>query len=239
MLLGIDTSGAVSVAVARGELTGPAPEILQVRADERSRHHDEVLLSLIDEVLTAAGVERSELTGIVVGRGPGPFTGLRVGLVSARSIAAVLGVPLYGLSSLDGLAHQALAGLGSAQEGPAHEGAFTVGVALAARRREVYHARYRRGVSGEVTRIADPAVDAPAAVADELTACDILVGSGTGIYPELLPATAELVHVDAGHLLLAAAALSARGADLSSTEPMYLREPDAAKPTARKSALGR
>ncbi|ATG51339.1 tRNA (adenosine(37)-N6)-threonylcarbamoyltransferase complex dimerization subunit type 1 TsaB [Brachybacterium vulturis] len=234
MLLGIDTSGAVSTAVARGELTGPAPEILQVRSDERSRHHDEVLLDLIDQTLQAAGVERTELTGVVVGRGPGPFTGLRVGLVSARSIAAVLGVPLHGLSSLDALAHQALAALGPAPEGP-----VSVGVALDARRREVYHARYRRESTGEVTRTAEPAVHTPADVADELTACDVLVGSGTGIYPELLPATMDLVHVDAGHLILAAAALSARGEDLSSTEPMYLREPDAAKPTARKSALGR
>ena len=115
MLLGIDTSGAVSTAVARGALPGPAAagttapgaplEILQVRSDERSRHHDEVLLALIDETLHAAGVERGALTGVVVGRGPGPFTGLRVGLVSARSIAAVLGIPLHGLSSLDALAH--------------------------------------------------------------------------------------------------------------------------------------
>ncbi|MDN5821081.1 MAG: tRNA (adenosine(37)-N6)-threonylcarbamoyltransferase complex dimerization subunit type 1 TsaB [Brachybacterium sp.] len=234
MLLGIDTSGAVSTAVARGELTGSAPEILQVRSDERSRHHDEVLLDLIEETLSAAGIERAELTGVVVGRGPGPFTGLRVGLVSARSIAAVLGVPLHGLSSLDALAHQALAAHGPAQAGP-----VTVGVALDARRREVYHARYRRETSGDVTRIAEPAVNTPADVADELTACDVLVGSGTGIYPELLPATMDLVHVDAGHLILAAAALRARGEDLTSTQPMYLREPDAAKPTARKSALGR
>ena len=219
MLLGIDTSGAVSTAVARGALPGPAAagttapgaplEILQVRSDERSRHHDEVLLALIDETLHAAGVERGALTGVVVGRGPGPFTGLRVGLVSARSIAAVLGIPLHGLSSLD------------------------------ARRREVYHARYRREAGGEISRVADPAVAAPAEVAEELTACDLLVGSGTRLYPELLPATADLVHVDAGHLLLAAAALTARGEDLTSTEPLYLREPDAAKPTARKSALGR
>ncbi len=234
MLLGIDTSGAVSVAVARGELAGSEIEILEVRSDDRSRHHDEVLLDLIDETLRAAEVERGELTGVVVGRGPGPFTGLRVGLVSARSIAAVLGVPLHGLSSLDALAHQALAGAGPAQDGP-----LTVGVALDARRREVYHARYRRDASGEITRIAEPAVNTPADAAADLTACDLLVGSGTGLYPELLPATAELVHVDAGHLLLAAASLVARGEDLSSTEPMYLREPDAAKPTARKSALGR
>lgn len=234
MLLGIDTSGAVSTAVARGELTGPAPEILQVRSDERSRHHDEVLLSLIDETLEAAGTDRSAITGVVVGRGPGPFTGLRVGLVSARSIAAVLGVPIHGLSSLDALAHQAFAASGPASEGP-----LTVGVALDARRREVYHARYRRSTEGEVTRIEEPAVGAPADVSAELTACDVLVGSGTGIYPELLPATLDLVHVDAGHLILAAAQLLARGEDLTSTEPMYLRAPDAAKPTGRKSALGR
>ena len=237
MLLGIDTSGAVSVAVARGELTGPAPEILRVRSDERSRHHDEVLLDLVESTLREAGVERSELTGVVVGRGPGPFTGLRVGLVSARSIAAVLGVPLHGLSSLDALAHQAIAGLEPAEA--AGVGPVTVGVALDARRREVYHARYRREEDGTILRTADPAVDVPAAVAAQLTACDLLVGSGTSVYPELLPATADVVHVDAGHLILAAAALSARGEDLSSTEPMYLREPDAAKPTARKSALGR
>ena len=249
MLLGIDTSGAVSVAVSRGELPAGAEgaaeadgsaragaaalEILAVRSDTRSRHHDEVLLALVEETLQAAGVTREQLSGVVVGRGPGPFTGLRVGLVSARSIAAVLGVPLHGLSSLDALAHQALAEV-SAARGP-----VTVGVALDARRREVYHARYRREADGAVTRIAEPAVHAPAEVAEELTACDLLVGSGTALYPELLPATAELEHVDAGHLLLAAAQLAARGEDLTSTEPMYLREPDAAKPTARKSALGR
>ena len=148
MLLGIDTSGAVSVAVARGELAGdstdPSPEILAVRSDTRSRHHDEVLLALVEETLQAAGVTRGELTGVVVGRGPGPFTGLRVGLVSARSIASVLGVPLHGLSSLDALAHEALAAV------PAERGPITVGVALDARRREVYHARYRREVDGEI-----------------------------------------------------------------------------------------
>ncbi|AXK45741.1 tRNA (adenosine(37)-N6)-threonylcarbamoyltransferase complex dimerization subunit type 1 TsaB [Brachybacterium saurashtrense] len=236
MLLGIDTSGAVSVAVARGALTGDGapPEVLAVRSDTRSRHHDEVLLPLIEQTLEEAGTSRAELTGVVVGRGPGPFTGLRVGLVSARSMAAVLGVSLHGLSSLDALAHQALAAHPDGGEGP-----DSVGVALDARRREVYHARYRRDPAGAITRTAEPAVAAPADVADLLTACDLLVGSGTALYPELLPATDELVHVDAGHLLLAAAALSARGEDLTSTEPMYLREPDAAKPTARKSALGR
>src|SRR5699024_7433313 len=160
---GIDTSGAVSTAVARGDLTGPAPELLQVRSDARSRHHHQVLLALIDETLQAACAERRAFAGGVVGRGRGPFTGLRVGPVSARSIAAVLGVPLHGLCSLDALAHQALAALE-----PAAEGSVTVGVALGARRREVYHARYRREASGEILRIAEPAVGTPADVAESL-----------------------------------------------------------------------
>src|SRR5699024_1567590 len=82
MLLGIDTSGAVSVAVARGDLPGPGgtddtggptagPEILAVRVDARSRHHDEVLLELIDTVVAEAGATRGDLTGVIAGRGPG------------------------------------------------------------------------------------------------------------------------------------------------------------------------
>ena len=260
MLLGIDTSGAVSVAAARGTLGGPESlEVLAVAGDDRARHHDEVLLGLVDEVLAAAGATRSEVTGVVAGRGPGPFTGLRVGLVVARTIAAVLDVPLVGVCSLDALAHEALAeadaasgsadaASGSADAaagpddpavGPGAGAPLTVAVALDARRREVYHARYRRTEGGDLVREHGPAVGAPADVAAELTACDLLVGSGAALYPELLPATSSLAHAGAGHLLQVASQLVARGEDLTDTAPLYLREPDAAKPTARKSALGR
>ena len=85
MLLGIDTSGAVSVAIVGGDLDGLDLDVRHVRSDARARHHDEVLLGLIDAVLQDAGIARDQLSGIVVGRGPGPFTGLRVGLVAARS----------------------------------------------------------------------------------------------------------------------------------------------------------
>ena len=220
MILAIDTSGAVSAAVVAGE------EILASRMDARARHHDEVLLQMIDQVLTDAGITRGDLTGVVVGRGPGPFTGLRVGLVTARSIAAMLRLPLHGLSSLDGLALQAHR---------QHPEARSIGVALDARRSEVYWATYRAGE--QLSTVDEPAVSAPGVAAASLNGCDVLVGAGAHLWPELTP-TGDLQHVDAGHLALAAAVQQAAGADLSSTEPMYLRAPDAKKPTGRKSALG-
>lgn len=247
MLLGIDTSGAVSVALVRAEGTGlgsgaapaaptggrsPEPEVLAVRSDTRARHHDEVLLTLVDEVLSEAGAARTDLTGVVAGRGPGPFTGLRVGLVVARAIAAALDIPLYGVCSLDALALQALTAAGPAREGR------SIAVALDARRREVYWAQYRADAEGAVVRLEGPAVSAPAEVSEDLRSADLLVGSGTELYPDLLPATARIPHVDAGALVAVAARLAAQGQDLSDTEPMYLREPDAAKPSVRKSALG-
>lgn len=233
MWLGIDTSGAVSVAVARGRLgSAEPPEILSVRSDVRARHHDEVLLGLVDDALHDAGVRRGDLEGVVVGRGPGPFTGLRVGLVVARTIAAALDIPLHGVCSLDALALQSLDGASDAAEGR------IVAVALDARRREVYWALYDASRVSRLTRTEGPAVSAPADVADRLTAADVLVGSGAELYPELLPATASIPHADAGALITVASQLAARGVDLSSTEPLYLREPDAAKPSVRKSALG-
>ncbi|MCG7443495.1 MULTISPECIES: tRNA (adenosine(37)-N6)-threonylcarbamoyltransferase complex dimerization subunit type 1 TsaB [Dermabacter] len=229
LTLGIDTSGAVSVAVA------DACQVLSRRMDERARHHDEVLLEMIDAALAEAGASRADISCVVAGRGPGPFTGLRVGLVTARSIATILGARLIGLPSLDAIALEA------AKESP---DAKTIAVALDARRREVYWALYE--VSGdvsddssrEIVRTFEPGVAAPAEVASSLAAADVLVGSGAHLYPEILPPTGELRHADAGFLIQAALSAEARGEDLSSTEPLYLREADAAKPKRRKSTLG-
>ena len=152
MLLGIDTSGAVSVAVARGELTGPAPEILQVRSDERSRHHDEVLLALIDEAMRAAGAERSELTGVVVGRGPGPFTGLRVGIAAGIAVGQARGIPVKGLLSQAAIAEEFVRTV-------ADESGRPVLIASDARRKEVYFSVVD---SADATLSAGPFVAKPA-----------------------------------------------------------------------------
>lgn len=242
MWLGIDTSGAVGVAVGDRE----SGRVLAVGQDDRARHHDEVLMALIDDTLRRAGGGRADLEAVVAGRGPGPFTGLRVGLVTAREIAFVLDVPLHGLCSLDALALQA------AEESP---DARSIAIALDARRREVYWARYERADGGSadgtagaaagaapalrLDRVDGPTVSAPADVADELMACDVVAGSGALLHSEVLHPNSALAHVDAGFLLREAWRRLDAGEDLGSTEPLYLREPDAKKPSARKSALGR
>ena len=111
--------------------------------------HGEQLAPLIERVMAEAGVVRQDLTAIAVGVGPGPYTGLRVGLVTARTLGFVLEIPVYGVCSLDVLAVEAV-----------DTGAVATPFAVAtdARRKEVYFATYdERG-----TRLDGPLVDRPA-----------------------------------------------------------------------------
>lgn len=224
--LGIDTSGAVSVAVADGIV------VKAERTDERARHHDEVLLSMIDDVLADAGASRDEISRVIAGRGPGPFTGLRVGLVTARMIATILGAQLMGIPSLQALALEA------AEE---FVDATSVAVALDARRKEVYFGLYqveRDGTRVRVRELTPPAVGTPEYAAHMLGEASIIVGSGAHLYPGQLSPTGHLQHAHAGALIRTALDTAEGGVDLSSTEPLYVRDADAAKPTRRKSALG-
>ena len=98
--------------------------------------HGEHLAPLIDAAMNDAGIVRQDLTAIAVGVGPGPFTGLRVGLVTARTLGFVLEIPVYGVCSLDVLAVEAAAAQAAAT------GAAGFLVATDARRKEVYLASY-------------------------------------------------------------------------------------------------
>lgn len=118
---------AVTVALHDG--TSVVAESGQVDA----RRHGELLLPTVDRVLAEAGTTLDAVTGIVVGVGPGPYTGLRVGLVTAATFASALSVPVHGLCTLDGLAY-------AAGEEAGITGPFAV--ATDARRKEVYWARY-------------------------------------------------------------------------------------------------
>ncbi len=97
-VLALDTSTVVQVGVAR------EGEVLARRTVDDRMAHVEQLTPLIAEAVAEAGVALPDLGSIVVGLGPGPFTGLRVGIVSAQVLAAVRGVPVHGVCSLDVLA---------------------------------------------------------------------------------------------------------------------------------------
>ncbi len=200
---------AVTVALYDG--TRVVAESGQVDA----RRHGELLLPAVDRVLAAAGVKLDAVTDVVVGVGPGPYTGLRVGLVTAATFGSVLSVPVHGLCTLDGLAYAA------GQDGA--EGPFAV--ATDARRKEVYWARYE----DPRTRTGEPAVDRPADIAERLAGLPV-VGAGAVLYPEAFADARGPQHVAAGALAALAAERLASGAEMLPPQPLYLRRPDAQVP---------
>ncbi|GGR97542.1 tRNA (adenosine(37)-N6)-threonylcarbamoyltransferase complex dimerization subunit type 1 TsaB [Streptomyces humidus] len=207
LLLALDTATpAVTVALHDGT------DVVASSAQVDARRHGELLLPAVDRLLAGAGLRLDAVTGIVVGVGPGPYTGLRVGLMTADTFGLALGVPVYGLCTLDGLAYA------SDLAGP-----FVV--ATDARRKEVYWARY----ADPRTRLSDPAVDRPADIADEVAGLPA-VGAGALLYPDAFPDVREPEHVSAAALAGLAAERLAAGEELAAPRPLYLRRPDAQVP---------
>lgn len=209
LVLALDTSSAaVTAAVVR---VSQELELLAERVTVNSRGHGELLAPEIAAVLTEAHVVVGDLAAIVVGTGPGPFTGLRVGLVTAAVLGDTLGIPTYGVCSLDGMVHED----------------ETLLVASDARRREVYWARY---VAGE--RVAGPEVAYPA----EVPPWDgPMAGAGARLYADVLggdlldrdyPSALALARVAGGRVR--------RSAPSEALTPLYLRRPDAEVPHAPK-----
>ncbi|MCR8575042.1 tRNA (adenosine(37)-N6)-threonylcarbamoyltransferase complex dimerization subunit type 1 TsaB [Streptomyces sp. Isolate_219] len=213
LLLALDTATpAVTVALHDG--TRVLAESRQVDA----RRHGELLLPAVDRVLAEAGHKLDEVSDIVVGVGPGPYTGLRVGLVTAATFGAALGVPVHGLCTLDGLAHA------SGLTEP-----FIV--ATDARRKEVYWARY-----GDArTRLTEPAVDRPADLADQVAGVPA-VGAGALLYDTVFTGVLREApeHQSAAALAELAAGKLAAGEELLPPQPLYLRRPDAQVPANYK-----
>lgn len=229
LLLAIDTStSAIAVALHDGE------RVLAERSTIDARHHTEHVAPSITAVLEEAGRVADDVTAVAVGVGPGPFTGLRVGMVTATVFGHARGVPVHGICSLDALAHEAAAT-------GAVAGEFVV--ATDARRKEVYWARYALEPAdggARARRLTDPAVDYPATVAERLDGAPV-VGRGGLLYPDLLgPVTGPVtgppsgpLDVSAGHLAAVALRALEEGAMLP-VEPLYLRRPDAAPSHPRK-----
>lgn len=227
LTLCLDTSDGVAVALLRdGE------ELAGARSDE-ARRHVETLTPLITGCLQQAGATAAEITEVAVGTGPAPFTGLRVGLVTARTFAQARGIPALGVSSLEAIAAAAAA--------PGTE----VLVATDARRREVYWGRYRRTETG-VQIVAGPGVGTAtdlAAAHTDLIDAGRVVGAGVRLYPQALATgldqdaieEAGATVVDAAMLGRLARERAAAGAE-QPTRALYLRNPDIAPPSRRKRA---
>jgi tRNA threonylcarbamoyl adenosine modification protein YeaZ len=202
VLLAFDTATAqVSVAVHDGTA------ILAEATSGQAMKHGEHLAPLIESVLASAGTSMAGVTGIAVGVGPGPFTGLRVGLVTARTLGMALDVPVHGVCTLDVLAAEAV-------ESGAVVGEFVV--ATDARRKEVYLAGY----SAEGSRLSGPEVLRPADAASARPA----VGEGAALYPVSFPHAVGPLRPSAGWL---ARLVVAGSVEVLPPEPLYLRRPDA------------
>jgi tRNA threonylcarbamoyladenosine biosynthesis protein TsaB len=208
LVLGFDTATpAVSVALHDGERVIAAASALD------ARRHSELLTPMIAKIMADAGASRADLTAIAVGVGPGPYTGLRVGLVTARVLGSVLGLPVSGVCSLDVIAASAV------PASPA--GPFLV--ATDARRKEVYWARYDE--AGR--RTAGPHVGPASSIPD---AAELPVaGAGGPLYPEAFGELIGPAYPDA-RTLCGLVARPANQVPLLAPEPLYLRRPDAREP---------
>jgi len=216
LILAIDTStSAIAVGLTDGDhLTRSARRL-------DARGHSEHLAPLVAALLEGAGVSPGDLTDVVVGTGPGPFTGLRVGMVTGLTMGFALGVPVHGICSLDAIAAEA----------PGEPGSELL-VATDARRREVYWARYRLG-RGVPERLGGPAVDLPQHLPEAVRRLPT-AGRGPLLYPDLLGRPWGPLDVDGGVLAQLCAQGLAQGADMP-VEPRYLRRPDALT-TAERAA---
>lgn len=227
LVLAIDTATpAVTAGVVRlpagdaGEPDAAVGRVLGERITLDARAHGELITPHVREAVGAAGVTLRDLDAVVCGIGPGPYTGLRAGIVTAAALAHALDVPAHPVCSLDavaaeavhtGIVHTTVDGTAGGAAAATRTGEPFV-VLTDARRREVYWAAY----DATGTRTDGPHVDSPAEVPT--------------------PAAGRIEHPRPGPagLVLAAAAALRSGAEPEPLTPLYLRRPDAARPGPRK-----
>ena len=211
LVVGFDTATpAVSVALHDGE------RIVSEAVAADGRRHGELLAPMIAKVLADAGASRTDLTAVAVGVGPGPYTGLRVGVVTARVLGAVLGIPVHGVCSLDVIA---------AATASSGRGGRDFLVATDARRKEVYWARYDATGRRREGPLVGSAASIPGATGLPVA------GSGGQLYPEAFGEVIGPDYPDARTLCaIVAGQLSGPAVPLLAAAPLYLRRPDAREP---------
>jgi tRNA threonylcarbamoyl adenosine modification protein YeaZ len=225
LVLAVDTATpAVTAGLVELEQAAGASRVRTVASRVRvdARAHAEVLTPQILECLAEAGRSRADIVAVVVGIGPGPFTGLRVGMATAAAFGDALGLPVYGVCSLDAIAADAAL---EPSVLPEVDPDSELLVVTDARRREVYWARYRDG-----RRIDGPNVSKPG----ELDPVQATAIAGSASHVDLfdLPVLPIETPSPAGLVRAAAAELLARAVP-ESLIPLYLRRPDAVERSYR------
>ncbi|NMH99121.1 tRNA (adenosine(37)-N6)-threonylcarbamoyltransferase complex dimerization subunit type 1 TsaB [Pseudonocardia acidicola] len=225
LVLALDTATpAVTAGVVEltADPTAP-PAVRAARIAHDARKHGELLMPGVLAACAEAGIALTEVDAIVTGTGPGPFTGLRVGMVTAAALGDALDVPVHGVCSLDAIAVEAAAGSPTGN----------LLVLTDARRREVYWAAYDR----EARRLTGPHVETPAALVARLPELAVVAAAGGAAeqHADLLglPVLAPAAPSPAGLVAVAADALRS-GAAPEPVAPLYLRRPDAVEPGRRK-----
>jgi len=221
LVLGIE-SATHQVGVAIGGHEG----VLASVHSAKDRRHAEMLTPQIEFACTQARVDLADIGVVAVDIGPGLFTGLRVGVASAKVVAQALGVPMIGITSLDLVAF------------PVRHSPRLIASCLDARRSEVFNALYR-AVPGGIQRITPPGVTTPEEVASELETHDddvLIVGDGGQRYADAFAsvhgaefAGDDLAYPSARSLVELAhpRALREEFVTVNEIEPLYLRQPDA------------
>jgi tRNA threonylcarbamoyladenosine biosynthesis protein TsaB len=220
VLLAFDTSSAAVTVALADPMTGA---VVASSSTVDALRHGELLAPAIADALSVAGCRPGDLTRIAVGVGPGPFTGLRVGLVTARTMAEVLGIEVAGVCSLDILARQSSL-------------ALPVAVATDARRKEIYWALYDGpAADGSRRRLEGPAVDKPADVAHVLAGLPV-IGRGATLYAEALGlGEVDVPEYPSAEVL--AFGVATGTLPVVAPDPLYLRRPDVTLAGGRKSVL--
>ena len=218
-MLAIDTA---TPAITAGVVTlgDGAPETLAQRITVNARAHGELLTPHVQEALAEAGLLLSGIDAIVCGAGPGPFTGLRVGMVTAAAFGDALGVPVHPVCTLDAIAADVTS-------------PDRFAVVTDARRREVYWTAHEPTGA----RIEGPAVARPADIVGNLADLGIrtLAGQAATLDADVLalPAIDPAYPSPRGLVAAAAEALRAKATPAPLT-PLYLRRPDAMEAVPRK-----
>jgi tRNA threonylcarbamoyladenosine biosynthesis protein TsaB len=180
LVLGIETS-TPQASVAIGSEQGVVASALV----SRGATYNEFLLPAIRFCLDEAGLDYPNLGGVAVSLGPGLFTGMRVGVATAKALAQALSVPIAGMASLDLVAYDV------------RYAPKTIGVVLDARRSEVFHAFYRSSPGG-IQRMTDYRVETPEALATGIASRReevLLVGNGALLYREVFEHAGPVVEI--------------------------------------------